>query len=139
MTVSVTFPCSDRRREVEVLKDQILASLDANPNWQLNDIAVLAPDINDYQVLLQSVFQSGLPLNCNFIDLNSSNGLLSPYFSAFRMLLSLKRFTALDQWLSFLESPCACTNHLLQEKTPAFLAESIALLAAKPRRGQCSR
>ena len=115
------FACSDKRREVETLKDQILASLDANPDWQLNDVAVLAPDINDYQVLIQSVFQqSGVALNCNFIDLNSSNSLLSPYFSAFHMLLSFRRFTMLDEWLKFLENPCARVNELVQTKPQHF-------------------
>ncbi len=115
------FACSNRRREVEVLKDQILASLDANPDWQLNDIAVLAPDINDYQILIQSVFQkNGVLLNYNFIDLNSSNGLLSPYFSAFNMLLGFKHFTMLDEWLNFLENPCVRANEFLQAKPQHF-------------------
>ena len=65
------FACANRRREVEVLKEQIVANLDTNPDWQLNDIAILAPDINQYQSLIHSIFQKeGLPLTCNFIDLS---------------------------------------------------------------------
>ncbi len=93
--------CSDKRREVEVLKDHILASLDANSDWSLNDIAILAPDINEYQALIQSIFlKSGgdYRLDCNFIDLSAKGGglqrsgvaaSLSEYFAAFEMLLGL--------------------------------------------------
>ncbi len=139
------FACSDKRREVEVLKDQILASLDAHPDWQLSDIAVLAPDINQYQSLIQSIFQNSARdycLNCNFIDLRknfgasgvpggptaSSAGALSEYFTAFATLLGFaQNFTAgargrfrLDDCLQFLENPCSRAADLLKSKPGSF-------------------
>ncbi|WGK70327.1 exodeoxyribonuclease V subunit gamma [Candidatus Haliotispira prima] len=127
------FACSDRHREVEVLKDQILAALDAHPDWQLNDIAVLAPDINQYRTLIQAIFQKSGPdygLDCNFIDLKRGAGPgtspagSSEYFSAFAMLLSFAagaqaRFR-LDECLRFMENPCTRAAKLLEAKPGSF-------------------
>ncbi|MEM9423472.1 MAG: exodeoxyribonuclease V subunit gamma [Spirochaetota bacterium] len=114
------FACSDKCREVEVLKDQILAYLDAYPDCKLNDIAVLAPDINEYQNFIQNIFRkSDVRLNCNFMDLNSSGSTSSEYISAFSKLLGFRRF-ALDECLQFLENPCVRAAKILAAKPVSF-------------------
>ena len=45
-------------REVEILRDRLLALFSADPTLQPEDVLVLAPDINDYAALLEGVFNS---------------------------------------------------------------------------------
>ena len=48
--------CHSRKREVEVLKDQLLSALEADPELELRDIAVMAPDIQLYEPFISAVF-----------------------------------------------------------------------------------
>jgi exodeoxyribonuclease V gamma subunit len=48
--------CHSRMREVEVLRDQMLAMLDQNPTLRASDILVLAPDIDLYAPYCEAVF-----------------------------------------------------------------------------------
>ncbi len=48
--------CHSRRREVEVLKDQLLQVLEDNPDLQLRDMLVMAPDIERYTAYIDAVF-----------------------------------------------------------------------------------
>jgi exodeoxyribonuclease V gamma subunit len=48
--------CHSRMREVEVLRDQLLAMLDDDPTLHPSDILVLAPDINVYAPYCEAVF-----------------------------------------------------------------------------------
>lgn len=48
--------CHSRRREIEVLKDLLLDALAADPELQLRDIAVMAPDIQVYEPFIGAVF-----------------------------------------------------------------------------------
>ncbi len=48
--------CHGRQREVEVLRDALLARFSADPSLQPEDVLVLAPDINDYAPLVEGVF-----------------------------------------------------------------------------------
>ena len=52
--------CHSRMREVEVLHDRILHALGDNPDLQLKDIIVMAPNIADYAPFVQSVFTGGM-------------------------------------------------------------------------------
>ncbi len=49
--------CHSRQREVEVIKDEILAHLDADVDLNPEDIIVVAPDINDYVQSIKDVFE----------------------------------------------------------------------------------
>jgi exodeoxyribonuclease V gamma subunit len=54
---SITFhACHSRKREVEVLRDQLLQSLENDPSLELRDIAVMAPDIQQYEPFIAAVF-----------------------------------------------------------------------------------
>ena len=48
--------CHSRLREVEVLKNQLLAALEQNPELELRDIVVMAPDIEVYEPFIAAVF-----------------------------------------------------------------------------------
>ncbi len=48
--------CHSRLREVEVVKDAILRQLQHNPELELRNIAVMAPNITDYQPFIDAVF-----------------------------------------------------------------------------------
>ncbi len=84
--VSATHPL----RELEALRDRLLAALAADPSLEVNDIAVLAPDINVYAPLLEAAFASDEPgrdLRFHVIDLDL--GRENAWFRALDALLAL--------------------------------------------------
>ncbi|MGR9013446.1 MAG: exodeoxyribonuclease V subunit gamma [Gammaproteobacteria bacterium] len=48
--------CHSRMREVEVLKNQLLQTLEKDPTLELRDIVVMAPDIQVYEPFISAVF-----------------------------------------------------------------------------------
>jgi exodeoxyribonuclease V gamma subunit len=48
--------CHSRKREVEVLRNQLLQVLENDPTLELRDIAVMAPDIQLYEPFISAVF-----------------------------------------------------------------------------------
>jgi exodeoxyribonuclease V gamma subunit len=48
--------CHSRMREVEVLRNQLLHALEQDPDLQLRDIVVIAPDIQNYESFISAVF-----------------------------------------------------------------------------------
>ena len=48
--------CHSRMREVEVLKNQLLYTLENDPALELRDIVVMAPDIQVYEPFISAVF-----------------------------------------------------------------------------------
>lgn len=48
--------CHSRKREVEVLRDQLLMALENDPLLELRDIAIMAPDIQSYEPFISAVF-----------------------------------------------------------------------------------
>ncbi len=48
--------CHSRMREVEVLKNQLLQTLENDPALELRDIVVMAPDIQVYEPFISAVF-----------------------------------------------------------------------------------
>ncbi len=54
--------CHSPTRQLEVLRDELLAMFDADPTLQPRHVAVLCPDVATWGPLIQSVFDDGLPL-----------------------------------------------------------------------------
>ncbi|MBO6586517.1 MAG: exodeoxyribonuclease V subunit gamma [Gracilimonas sp.] len=60
----VSFPsfkvhsCHNIRREVQVLKDEVLRYLDNNPQSRLSDVLVMIPDVEAYSGMIETVFTS---------------------------------------------------------------------------------
>ncbi|MEQ1546464.1 exodeoxyribonuclease V subunit gamma [Methyloglobulus sp.] len=48
--------CHSRKREVEILRNQLLQALENDPTLELRDIAVMAPDIQLYEPFISAVF-----------------------------------------------------------------------------------
>jgi len=97
---------SSPMREVEGLKDQILALIEEG--YKPEDIGVLAPDIRNYGAFIEGVFsssQSGPSIPFNMIDL--SLGAESPFIQASIELVALmtSRFSRQDLY-QFFKNPC---------------------------------
>ena len=57
--------CHSRIREVQVLQQQLLAQLEADPDLRPEQILVLVPEIADYTDAIQSVFATGTRLRAD--------------------------------------------------------------------------
>lgn len=67
--------CHTRMREVEVLKDQLLASFEQDPSLDIRDVVVMAPDIQTYLPYIDAVF-ADIPYAVADRSLRQSNHLL---------------------------------------------------------------
>ncbi len=50
--------CHSKQREIQVLHDFLLDSLNTNPDLKLSDIAVMAPEIGEYSLYVSNVFNA---------------------------------------------------------------------------------
>ena len=109
--------CHSPMREVEVLRDQLLARFDADPDLQPGEVAVLTPDIEKYAPYIEAVFVGGrgvprIPFSI------ADRGLAHhhPLLESFLALLDLpeSRFCA-DATLAFLEQPAILRRFGLRE------------------------
>jgi len=103
--------CHSRMREVEVLKNQLLLTLEQNPSIALRDIVIMAPDIQMYAPFISAVFND---IQHAIADksLRLSNALLDAFISFLK--LSQGRFgwqTVMD----LLEQPAVYTHFELSE------------------------
>jgi exodeoxyribonuclease V gamma subunit len=99
--------CHSPMREVEVLRDQLLALFDADPELKPSDVAVLTPDIEQYTPYIEAVFAEShdapqIPFSIADRGLTHEQPLLETFLA----LLDLpdSRFAA-DTTLGFLEQP----------------------------------
>ena len=83
--------CHTRLREVQVLDDQLRALLEAQPDLQPRDIAVLAPDIDAYAPHIEAVFGGalGTPRELPYTIADTSPLASAPVAEAFLRLLEL--------------------------------------------------
>ena len=58
--------CHNKLREIEVLKDNLLHLLKYEETFNTNDILVMAPEINDYAYLIESIFNKDNLLKDNY-------------------------------------------------------------------------
>ncbi len=90
-----------RQRELEILHDQLLAALEADPSLQPRDIIVMVPDIDAYAPHIDAVFGARLRADDDsghgdaraipFSIADRRERLVSPTLKAFGMLLDLPR------------------------------------------------
>ncbi len=76
----IVVSCHSRLREVSVLKDHILDWLHRNPELELRDIVVMAPDIQEYAALIPAVF-SDLQHSIADRSLRRRNGHLAAFMA----------------------------------------------------------
>lgn len=84
--------CHSRLRELEALRDALLAMRDARPDLEPREVVVMAPDIQAYAPLLPAVFgvagrwhDAGLPYHLADVALSATH----PVYAAWRQLLGL--------------------------------------------------
>ena len=100
--------CHSPMREIEVLRDNLLAMFDENPQLRPKDILVMTPDIDVYAPYIQAVFEAQtderlrIPFSMADQNARSQNPLIDGFFS----LLDLKgsRVSA-ARVMRLLESP----------------------------------
>lgn len=108
--------CPDRRREVEVLRDQLLRQIEARADLKPHDIVVMSPRLDDYVPYIAAVFGDAddplaLPYNLGDIALRGAH----PLVDAFLRILALgeSRFTASDV-LGLLSEPSIARRFALE-------------------------
>lgn len=97
--------CHSPMREVEVLRDQILAMLAQDPDLTPKDIVVMMPDVNAYSPYIQAVFSH----SHNYIDFSISDRSAAqehPILLSFLTLMSLTHLRkSASELFSLLEVP----------------------------------
>ncbi len=78
--------CHSRLREVQVLKNQLLLSLEHNPTLELRDIIVMAPDIQVYEPLITAIFH-----DIQYSIADRSLRLVNPLLDSFIRFLKLSQ------------------------------------------------
>ena len=100
------FSCTGAWRQVEEAKNGIISLLRDDNTLKLTDIALMAPDINEFSPYIEALFQDdNLALPYNFIDLKNQSQ--SAYTDGFLSLLELPggRFSRNDIFRLF-RNPC---------------------------------
>lgn len=80
--------CHNSRREVEVLKDELLKKLESENDIKPDDILILVPDMEEYAPIIKSVFSSetdgvGIPL---FIRTQSASSIQTAFEKLLQVL-----------------------------------------------------
>jgi exodeoxyribonuclease V gamma subunit len=103
--------CHSRMREVEVLKNQLLQTLEKHPNLALRDCVVTAPNIDAYAPFISAVF-TDIPHHIagRNVELNSS--VLEAFIRFLKLCDSRFGWQAV---LDLLEQPCVYPNFDLAE------------------------
>ena len=120
--------CPSRRREVEVLRDELLRLIDQRKDLQPHDIVVMSPRIEDYAPYIAAVFgdpgdELAIPYGISDVPLRATH----PLIDAFVRILDLgeSRF-AVSEVLGLLAEPAIARRHELDGEAQAWLREWIA-------------
>lgn len=108
--------CHSPMREVEVLRDQILAMLAQDPELTPKDIVVMMPDVNAYSPYIQAVFSH----RHHYIDFSISDRSAAQEFPILLSFMSLMSLTQLrkgaSELFSLLEVPAIMAQFELDIK-----------------------
>ena len=115
--------CPDRRREIEVLRDQLLRQIEAQPDLKPHDIVVMSPRLDEYVPYIDAVFGDrddplALPYSIADVALRG----VHPLIDAFARVLALgeSRFTASDV-LVLLAEPAIARRFALEGDALAWI------------------
>ena len=117
--------CHGARREVEVLRDELLDAFGSLPGLTASDVLILAPDLDTYGPLAEAILREGepsLPLRLSERRLDRSD----PLVRGLQTVLGLAAGrAALSEGLALLELPtvAACVESL--GTTPEVLADRL--------------
>lgn len=98
--------CHSRLREITVLKEHILDWLYRDPNLQLRDIVVMAPDIQEYAALIPAVFDT-IQHSISDRSLRRRNSLLAAFADFLELFQG--RF-CWDEMLDLVKEPTIAEN-----------------------------
>jgi len=103
--------CHSSVREVEVLKDLLLTSLETHPNLAWRDIIVLAPNIQQYAPFIEGVFDE-IPHRINGQNLRENAPLLDTFIQFLKLIDSRFEWQAV---LDLLNNPNIFPHFSLSE------------------------
>jgi exonuclease V gamma subunit len=119
------YACGSKMREIETVKNVLLRLLDSDSSLKPQDIALIAPDINDYEPYIDAVFKRGEDnerrgvLPYNVVDLKQQEA----YTEAFLSLLALagSEFSRRELFALFNNNFFAQANHISDEDKKIWL------------------
>ncbi len=91
--------CHSRAREVEILKDLLLHSLEIQPNLAWREIAIIAPDIQQYAPFIERIFDD-IPHRIQGHNLITNNLLLETFIQFLKLIDSRFEWQAVLDLLS---------------------------------------
>lgn len=115
--------CHSRMREVEVLKDQLVACFEANPDLDLRDVVIMAPDIQTYLPYIDATFDD-IPYAVADRSLRRSNHLLDILLRFFELsqsrllwgdVLSVLEEPAVSEQFGLFEADLQLVQHWISE------------------------
>ena len=113
--------CRDKMREIEVLKDILLELFNKNEDLKPEDIAVMAPKINDYVPYITAVFGGTDPTDKTFVPWVVSDRIFSSESRIAATFLEILRLAKSDfeksRVLSIFRSPCVLAKFNTDDKT----------------------
>ncbi len=117
--------CHSARREVEVLRDELLDAFGALPGLTAREVLILAPDLDTYGPLAEAILGEGepsLPLRLAERHLDRSD----PLVRGIQVMLHLAAGRApLSEGLALLELPAVATCLELLDTDPQLLADRL--------------
>ena len=121
--------CRDKMREIEVLKDILLELFNRDKTLKPEDIAVMAPKINDYAPYISAVFGGTDPQDKTFIPYEISDRAFSSESRIAATFLEILRLVKSDfeksKVLSVFNVPAVRNRFGTDEKTVGEIAELI--------------
>jgi len=112
--------CRDKMREIEVLKDTLLELFNKDETLKPEDIAVMAPKINDYVPYITAVFGGTDPSDKTFVPWVISDRNFSGESRIAATFLEILRLVGSDfeksKVLSVFRTPCVCAKFGVTEK-----------------------
>ncbi|MDQ7090616.1 MAG: exodeoxyribonuclease V subunit gamma [Methylococcales bacterium] len=79
--------CHSKTREIEVLKNVLLAALEEQPELTLRDISVVAPDINQYAPFIRGIFDD-IPHTINSPIFSQTHSVAATFIQFLRLINS---------------------------------------------------
>ena len=112
--------CRDKMREIEVLKDNLLELFKENSELKPEDVAVMAPKINDYVPYITAVFGGTDPKDTTFIPWVVSDRTFSSESRIAATFLEILKIGKSDfeksKVFSIFKSPYVCTKFNADEQ-----------------------
>ena len=113
--------CRDKMREIEVLKDKLLGLFKENDGLKPEDIAVMAPKINDYVPYITAVFGGTDPKDMTFVPWVISDRTFASESKIAATFLEILKTGRSDfeksKVFSIFSSPYVCTKFNVDEQS----------------------